>query len=456
MDITVVGCGYVGLVTAVCFSSLGHDVLAIEIDEKRADLIRRAIPPFYEPGLNEMLTKVLSEGRLRVGNDIGDALNADVIFLCVQTPQSPDGSLDTSFLVAAANQLKSVLEGSSRRRVIVVRSTVTPGTTENLVGPAVGANTDTLSICTNPEFLREGSAVSDFMEPDRVVIGSRQEWAADMVAELYSHLDAPIIHTSPPAAELAKCTSNALLATLISFSNQIARIAERVRGVDVEDVLEIIHKDRRFSPLVERERIAPGILAYLKSGCGFGGSCLPKDLNALIRFASHVGEPASMLEAVKEINDGQPIRLVSATAEALGGLKDKSVTVLGLAFKAGTDDLRESPGIKVVDLLLDAGVRVKAYDPLVSGEAVVPYVERGLEIAPSLQESLHAADACVITSLDPAFTELERILREVGKSRPAVIDGRRLLDPGRFDEDGATFVAVGRSPSATQKLQVNE
>jgi UDPglucose 6-dehydrogenase len=247
-----------------------------------------------------------------------------------------------------------------------------------------------------------------------------------------------------------------LLATLISFSNQIARIAERVRGVDVEDVLEIIHKDRRFSPFVDSQRIAPGILAYLKSGCGFGGSCLPKDLNALIRFASYVGEPASILEAVKETNDGQPIRLVSATAQALGGLKDKSVTVLGLAFKAGTDDLRESPGIKVVDLLLDAGVRVKAYDPLVSGEAVVPYVERGLEIAPSLRKSLDDADACVVTSLDPAFTELDRVLREVGRSRPVVVDGRRLLDPGRFDEGDAMFVAVGRSSSATQRLQTSE
>jgi UDPglucose 6-dehydrogenase/GDP-mannose 6-dehydrogenase len=395
-----------------------------------------------------MLQKSLAEGRLRVGNDIDEATHGDVIFLCVQTPQGSDGSLNTDFLVAAAGQLRDVLAGDPRRRVVVVRSTVTPGTTEDLIAPALGGGSDTLAICTNPEFLREGSAVADFMEPDRVVIGGRQEWAVEMVAELYAPLDVSVIRTSPSAAELAKCTSNALLATLISFSNQIARIAEQVPGVDVEDVLDIIHKDRRLSPVVGGERISPGILTYLKAGCGFGGSCLPKDLSALTQFASRVGEPASILEAAKRTNDGQPERLVSATGRAIGGLEGKAVTVLGLAFKAGTDDLRESPGMKIVDLLLAGGAKVKAYDPLVAEAAVAGLVERGMEMSSDLEDAVRGADACVVTALDPEFKALDSLVQEGQGPRPFVMDGRRLLSPGRFEED--RFAAIGRHSSSVE------
>jgi UDPglucose 6-dehydrogenase len=226
-----------------------------------------------------------------------------------------------------------------------------------------------VAVATNPEFLREGSAMADFMEPDRVVIGCRDPWGADMIERLYGTLDPMVIRTTPAAAEMAKCTSNALLATLISFSNEVARIAEKVPGIDVEEVLDIIHKDRRLSPVVEGHRISTEILSYLKPGCGFGGSCLPKDLSALVHFASSVGEPTSLLQAVQEINETQPGWLISMTKDAIGRLADKNVTVLGLAFKAGTDDLRESPGLKVVDLLLQESAKVTAYDPLVRAEA---------------------------------------------------------------------------------------
>jgi nucleotide sugar dehydrogenase len=445
VDVVVIGCGYVGLVTGVCFASLGHDVLAIEIDEKRADLIRSGIPPFHEPGLEELLQKALAEGRLRIGNDINDSLHGDVIFLCVQTPQGSDGSLNTDFLVAAARQLGDVLRGDPRRRVVVVRSTVTPGTTEDVVGPALGDG-GSVAVCANPEFLREGSAVADFMEPDRVVVGGRRSWAIDMVADLYAPLNVPVIRTAPSAAELAKCTSNALLATLISFSNQIARIAEHVPGVDVEDVLDIIHRDRRLSPVVDGETISPGILTYLKSGCGFGGSCLPKDLSALIRYAASVGEPASILEGAKATNDAQPERLVAAAGRLSGGLQGKAVTVLGLAFKAGTDDLRESPGIRIVELLLAEGASVTAYDPLVSAAAVAPLSERGMKISSDLRAALSDADLCVVTTLDAEFEGLHESLSGADGG-PLVVDGRRLLDPDRFDED--RFVAVGRHPRSS-------
>jgi nucleotide sugar dehydrogenase len=442
MDVVVVGCGYVGLVSGVGFASLGHNVLGIEIDERRANLIRQGIAPFHEPGIEERLRSCLSEGRFRVSSRIQDAVEGDVIFLCVQTPQGPHGNLNTDFLVEAARQVGGALSDDPRRRVVVVRSTVVPGTTEELVAPALGPS-DEVAVATNPEFLREGSAVADFLEPDRVVIGCRDKWAADWVARLYAPLKPEVIRTTPAAAEMAKCTSNALLATLISFSNEVARVAERIPGIDVEEVLDIIHKDRRLSPVVDDRRISPEILVYLKPGCGFGGSCLPKDLSALVHFASSIGEPTALLQAVMEINETQPDWVVSMTKQAVGELADRNVTVLGLAFKAGTDDLRESPGLKVVDLLLEESAKVTAFDPLVGAEALAPLEQRGVTIAAGLKEALRGAHACVIATRAAEFRELGSVLQEMGDGHTRVIDGRRLLDPDNFDNE--IFRAIGRS-----------
>jgi UDPglucose 6-dehydrogenase len=443
MEVVIVGCGYVGLVSGVGFASLGHNVLGLEIDERRANLIRSGIAPFHEPGLEEKLRASLNEGRFRVSSRIEDAVEGDVVFLCVQTPQGPDGNLNTEFIVEAARQVGIALSTNPRRRVVVVRSTVVPGTTEELVAPALAAAAHDVAVATNPEFLREGSAVSDFLEPDRVVIGCRDSWGADWVARLYAPLKPEVIRTTPAAAEMAKCTSNALLATLISFSNEVARVAEGIPGIDVEDVLDIIHKDRRLSPVVDDQRISPEILVYLKPGCGFGGSCLPKDLSALVHFASSIGEPTALLQAVMDINETQPDWVVSMTKDAVGELADRNVTVLGLAFKAGTDDLRESPGLKVVDLLLQESARVTAYDPLVGAEALAPLEERGVTIAAGLKEALRGAHACVIATRAAEFRKLGSVLQEIGDGHTRVIDGRRLLDPEGFDDK--VFSAIGRS-----------
>jgi UDPglucose 6-dehydrogenase len=448
MDVVIVGCGYVGLVSGVGFASLGHNVLGIEIDERRANLIRSGIAPFHEPGLEEKLRVCLSEGRFRVSSRIGDAVEGDVVFLCVQTPQGPEGNLNTEFILEAARQVGNALSTDPRRRVVVVRSTVVPGTTEALVAPALGAAGD-VAVAMNPEFLREGSAVADFLEPDRVVVGCRQSWGADWVARLYEPLKPEVIRTTPAAAEMAKCTSNALLATLISFSNEVARVAEKIPGIDVEDVLEIIHKDRRLSPVSGDRRISPEILAYLKPGCGFGGSCLPKDLSALVNFASSVGEPTSLLHAVMEINETQPDWLVSMTKDAIGPLANRNVTVLGLAFKAGTDDLRESPGLKIVDLLLREGAKVTAFDPLVAAKALAPLEEKGVTVAPALHEALREAHACLIATRATEFQNVGSVLRKISNGRTRVIDGRRLLDPGGFEDE--LFSAIGRSRTGFTK-----
>jgi UDPglucose 6-dehydrogenase len=458
MEVVVVGCGYVGLVTGVCFASLGHNVLGIEIDESRAALIERGIPPFHEPGLEERLQSCLSDGRFRVTSRIEEAVAGDAIFLCVQTPQGPDGGLNTNFLADAARQVALALSETGRRHVLIVRSTVLPGTTENLVNPIVRAHNQRVAVASNPEFLREGSAVPDFLEPDRIVIGCNDTWGADFIADLYAPLNPVVVHTTPSAAELAKCASNAFLAILISFSNELARIAEAVPGLDVEEVLSIIHKDRRLSPVIDGQRISPGILAYLKPGCGFGGACLPKDLSALNYYASSVGEPAALLKAAMDINDTQPARVVSITKDALDGLQDRRVAILGLAFKAGTDDLRVSPGVRIAEILLREGTNVVAYDPLVAPEALADLEQRGVTVAPDLHAAIREADACLIATRAGEFRELREILLRMNKKHTVVIDGRRLLEPDSF-EDRQRYGAVGRSrrefPKAARDVQRN-
>lgn len=447
MDIAVVGCGYVGLVTAVCLATLGHDVVGVEIDDSRTRLIQDGIPPFHEPGLAERLRSSLAECKFRVTSQITEASAADVIFLCVQTPSRADGSLDTRFLVDAAQAIGEILATSSGRHVVVVRSTVVPGTTEELIAPHV--QDAHVAVAVNPEFLRQGSAVEDFLHADRIVIGCNEMWAADRVAGVYDDVDAQVIETSMATAELAKCASNALLGTLISFSNQMAWMAETIPGLDVEEVLRILHADRRFSPAVGDVVVVPEILSYLRSGIGFGGSCLPKDVRALAHFASSVGERAPLLEAVMEINQSQPERIVSMTREALGGLRDRPVSVLGLAFKANTDDLRESPGLKIVDLLLREGARVTAYDPLVPASALEEHERNGLTIAADLSSAVCDSDACLISTRAPEFRDVGRVLQENAKPSTVVIDGRRLLDPSAVDPH--PFLAVGRGATGRQR-----
>jgi UDPglucose 6-dehydrogenase/GDP-mannose 6-dehydrogenase len=308
----------------------------------------------------------------------------------------------------------------------------------------VRAHNHEVAVASNPEFLREGSAVRDFLESDRIVIGSNETWAADLVADLYAPLKPFVVHTVPSTAELAKCASNALLATLISFSNQLARIAEAVPGAEVEEVLSIIHKDQRLSPMVDGQKISPEILVYLKPGLGFGGACLPKDLSALNHFANFVGEPAPLLKAVMEINDSQPARVVSITRDALDGLKDRRVAVLGLAFKAGTDDLRDSPSLRIVDLLLREGAEIVAYDPLVALETLEGLGGRGVTFAADLDAAIREADACLIATRAPEFREVGEILLRMNREHTVVIDGRRLLDPESLEERHR-YRAVGRS-----------
>jgi nucleotide sugar dehydrogenase len=438
MDIAVVGCGYVGLVSAVGLASVGHRVVGVEIDPERRERLETGRAPFHEPGLDPLLRLQLNSGRLRFSDNLDDAADASVVLLAVQTPPKEDGSIELGFLGAAATDLHDVLAAApSRDRVVAVRSTVVPGTIESLVAPALGD----IPVASNPEFLREGSALRDFLRTDRVVVGCDDPRGRELLAAVYEPLGAPIIFTSPATAELAKYASNAFLATLVSFSNEIAHICEALPGVDVEDVLGIVHADRRWrAPNGDRAEI----LSYLRAGCGYGGSCLPKDLSALIAAATARGEQVPLLAAVREVNEGQPQRVTRAAEEALGGLSGRTVAVLGVAFKTGTDDLRSSPGLRMVDELLARGASVRVYDPLVTHAALSRYAEAGVEVSATLDAAISDADACVLTTAAPEIAALPELIADSGRSGLVVVDARRVLDPNQLAD--AVYVGVGMAP----------
>lgn len=450
MNVTVVGCGYVGLVTAVGLASIGHRVVGVDIASERVAAINEGQPPFYEPDLAERLREALLAGAFRCTDNLPKAVaDSDVIMLCVETPPRDDGSIDLSSLKRATIQVATAMTPIDRYQVVVVRSTVIPGTTQGLVRDilhrtASGRRAD-IGLVANPEFLREGSAVADFLSSDRIVIGATDRRSGDLIERLYAPLAAPIIRTNLTTAELIKYAANSILATLISFSNEIANICEQLGDVDVEDVLAGVRADRRWRMAAsDSDATVSGIATYLKAGCGYGGGCLPKDVRALVAFArGHHYEP-HLLAAVDAINRDRPQRLVDLAEAALGGsLTGRRVAVLGLAFKAGTDDLRESPGVAVTEELIRRSALVTAYDPLVRPEVVAPYLNGAtVTHAGSLAEALSSADVCIITTNAAEFRALTTDSAvSLNTHRPVIVDGRRVLAKERFPDGG--YVGIG-------------
>ena len=438
MKVTVVGCGYVGLVTGVGLAAAGHRVTGIESDDSRRQQIAEGHPPFYEPGLDEALARVLGDGSLSISGDLTETVSADVVMLAVQTPPAPDGSNDLSYLREAVTGLSKLWsESPETKRVLATRSTVLPGTADDVIAPILrDAGLTGVAVAANPEFLQEGSAVKDFSSPDRVVVGCHEPWGLDVMRELYAPLNTQFVATAPAAAELAKYASNALLATMVSFSNEIATICEGLPGVDVEDVLGVLHLDRRLGVEVAGRRYQAGIVSYLKAGCGYGGSCLPKDLSALITSQSQRGREVQLLQAVRAINEGRANHVVKMVEEAVGDLEGRRIGVLGAAFKGGTDDLRDSPGLKITEALQRRGARVVLHDPLVSRERLAHLEE--VDVTGDLGTALEV-EAVVVTTNAEEFQRLHEVVTEK-ETAPVIIDGRRYLDPASF---GAAFRAIG-------------
>ncbi|NNE72730.1 MAG: UDP-glucose/GDP-mannose dehydrogenase family protein [Acidimicrobiales bacterium] len=442
MKLSVIGTGYVGLVSGVCLAHVGHEVQCVDIDADKVDRINLGNCPIHEDGLPKLLTGVL-DLRFNATTDLTAAVHStDLTLIAVGTPFGEE-RIDLAQIESAARAVGEALATKDGYHVVAVKSTVVPGTTETVVlpileeasGKKAGAD---FGVGMNPEFLREGVAVPDFLNPDRIVVGGIDERTRDVMAELYKPFpQTDLIRTTPSTAEMIKYTANSLLATLISFSNEIGNMSAAV-GVDVTDVLAGVHLDHRFAPILEHraekgERIRPAMLTYLGAGCGFGGSCFPKDVKALAAHAKAHGVDVPVLRGALEVNEHQPEELVKLVADRVDA--PARITVLGVAFKPGTDDVRESPTLRIVPRLVELGYDVTVHDPIALDEAeeqfgdTVTYVEEFVD-------AIKGADAIVLVT---SWPEYRLLAEELDDATPLVADGRRFLDP----DDYANYVGIG-------------
>jgi UDPglucose 6-dehydrogenase len=431
MQIAVIGTGYVGLVTGACFAEFGVDVTCVDVDEGKIAGLKAGRIPIYEPGLEDIVEKNSRAGRLRFTTDVREAVEQSlVIFLAVGTPPREDGSADLRFIEEAARDVARHLNGY---KVVVTKSTVPVGTGERLrrliARERPGAK---FGIVSNPEFLREGAAISDFMRPDRVVIGSRDEEAVAIMRDLYRPLyliETPFVITSVEAAELTKYAANAFLATKISFINEIANLCDAV-GCDVHDVARAVGMDGRIGR------------KFLHPGPGFGGSCFPKDTTALVSIAREYGAESLIVSSVVEVNRRQRQRMVEKIERLVGDLRGKTVAVLGLSFKPGTDDMRDAPAIDIVRALVERGARVRAYDP-VAMEAARPLLPE-IEYAGGEYEAVEGADALVFVTEWNQFRALDMERVRALMREPRVADLRNIYEPEDMRKLGFEYAGVGR------------
>lgn len=432
MKVSIVGTGYVGLVSGVCLAELGHEVTCVDLDADKVAAINAGEPPIHERGLAELLSANIGQ-RLSATTDLTAAVQAtDSTLIAVGTPFDGD-RIDLTYIETAARQIGAALADKEGYHLVVVKSTVVPGTTEEVVLPLVAEAAskeagEGFGVGMNPEFLREGEAVEDFMNPDRIVLGGIDERARDAMAELYAVFPGvDLVRTSPRTAETIKYASNSLLATMISFSNEIAGLCSAVGGLDVAEVMRGVHLDRRLSPiLADGERITPGFTTYLEAGCGFGGSCFPKDVKALIAHGKAAGTSMALLDAVIAVNEEQPLAVVDLLKDGLGGLSGRRIAILGLAFKPNTDDMRESPAIPVVRALAEAGARLVAFDPVAESEARRDFADLEIEYAATLEEAVEGAEAIALMTRWSEFSRLPALLAG-HEPQPLVVDGRRML-----------------------------
>lgn len=430
MNICVIGTGYVGLVTGTVFSDLGNDVICADVDAEKVRRLSQGDPVIYEPGLEEMLSRNIADGRIRFTTDVEDAVRrSDVVFIAVGTPPKENGETDLSYVEAAARSIARALD---RYKVIVNKSTVPVGTGE-FVRDVIQANRRRqvdFDVVSNPEFLREGSAIADSLEPDRIVIGAPNQHVAMALLELYAPLERPMLITDVASAEIIKYASNAFLAMKISFINQIADLCEKA-GADVTQVAKGMGFDKRIGP------------GFLQAGLGYGGSCFPKDTLSLIQTAKKHGLDTELLESIVRVNQRRVPQFLERIRELLGAdIRGKRFAILGLAFKPNTDDLREAKSIEIIQWLLDNGAEIAAYDPAAAEKARSLFP--GIEYAGSAYDAATGADAAILVSEwnEFRFLNLDK-LRDVMR-QPILCDGRNVYAPERARKAGFTYLCIGR------------
>lgn len=438
--ISVIGVGYVGLCTAVGFASKGYSVVASDLISKKIAQINEGVAPFYEPDLPAMLKKTLQNGTLQcLTNQTQKAvLETDLTYIAVGTPSRQDGSIDLQYIEAVSHQIGKALNQKNTYHVVVVKSTVVPGTTQDLVKSILetdsGKKCDVdFGLCMNPEFLRQGSAFKDTFYADRIVIGSHDKKAGDVLEDLYKDFYGanmpPTIRTTLSTAELIKYASNSMLATKISFINTIANICEKIPGADVKVVAAAMGLDKRIGPM------------FLDAGLGYGGSCFPKDVKALIACSRSFGFDPELLDSVETVNRAQPLKAVQFCKEQLGSLKGKKIAVLGLAFKPETDDMREARVIPIINQLLAEGANITAYDPVATKVARGIFQDK-IQYASSAIECIKDADAAILVTEWAEFKELTPEDFKKNLKQPILIDGRRIYDPETYSQK-LKFSAIG-------------
>jgi UDPglucose 6-dehydrogenase len=431
MKIAVIGSGYVGLVAGACLAENGNDVICIDKDAAKVRMLQRGRIPIYEPGLEEMVRRNRSEKRLTFTTNLPQGVrNSQIVFIAVGTPTGEDGSADLRHVMDVAREIGRAMNGY---KVIVDKSTVPVGTAEKVREVIRKETNHPFSVVSNPEFLKQGAAIEDFMKPDRVVVGAEDPRAAEIMKELYApftRTGAPIMMMDCASAELCKYAANAMLATRISFMNEIANVCEAF-GADVDQVRRAVASDRRIGP------------AFLFPGVGYGGSCFPKDVKAILKFSSERKYDFQILKAVEAVNERQKLRLLGKMKQHFGSLKGRKIAVWGLAFKPKTDDMREAPAVPLINALLDAGASVVAYDP----EAMK--VARGIfgtrvQFADKSYAALNGADALAIVTewnefREPDFTRIRKLMRT-----PVIFDGRNLYNGEQIRGLGFTYFSMGR------------
>lgn len=445
MKVTVFGTGYVGLVTGTCLADVGHDVLCVDVDQKKVDNLKNGIIPIFEPGLEPIVKQAVQNGLLNFTTNMDEAVShGELQFIAVGTPSGEDGSADLQYVVAVA---KTIGQRMSAYKVVVNKSTVPIGTAEKvsqaLVGELNARGVDIpFDVVSNPEFLKEGAAINDFMKPDRIVVGTNSEKAEKLLRELYAPFNRShdrMIFMDVRSAELTKYAANAMLATKISFINEMANLAERL-GADIEQVRNGIGADPRIG------------YQFIYPGCGYGGSCFPKDVKALINIAKNVDYQASLMESVDKVNQAQKSKLYSYITRHFGGnLKGKTFALWGLAFKPNTDDMREAPSRVLIEALWAAGAKVQAYDPVAMDETQHIYgLREDLKLVGTKEAALEKADALVICTEWKTFRAPNFDLLKQALVNPVIFDGRNLYEPERMNEHGFDYYAVGRGKSVHQ------
>ncbi|WP_454189934.1 UDP-glucose dehydrogenase family protein [Paenibacillus sp. Marseille-Q7038] len=433
MKLAVIGTGYVGLVSGVCFSDLGNQVICVDNNPLKVEMLERGEVPIYEPGLKELIDKNKAAGRLSFSFDTRSAVVAsDIVLLAVGTPSLPNGEANLSYIEQAAKDVARALNGF---KIIATKSTVPVGTNEHIERIVSEHTNFPFSIASIPEFLREGSAIQDTFNPDRIVLGCSNQETINTLIELHKPLTSNIITTDIRSAEMIKYASNAFLATKISFINEIANICEKV-GADVTRVAEGMGYDRRIGS------------SFLQAGIGYGGSCFPKDTEALIQIAGNVDYEFKLLKSVVEVNKDQRFNIIRKLQEALGSLQGKNIAIWGLAFKPETDDIRDAPAIEIIEELIKLGANVKAYDPVATANFKLKVNHSSIKWCNDALETASQSDALCLLTEWSEFTQIDLVQLASLMARPILIDGRNVYDPVKVKEASFIYYSVGRPHSA--------